>query len=81
MTIETDGRWVHEGRTIRRESLVKLFAGILRREDDGEYYLVTPVEKWRIQVNDSAFHGSGCAGRKRTSEADIAICHQFGRAR
>lgn len=45
-----DGRWLHEGRPIVRESLVRLFASILRREADGAYYLVTPVEKWRIGV-------------------------------
>jgi hypothetical protein len=30
---------------------VKLFASILRREEDGDYYLVTPVEKWRVRVD------------------------------
>jgi hypothetical protein len=44
------GGWLHEGGEIKRPALVKLFASILRREDDGDYYLVTPVEKWRIQV-------------------------------
>ena len=48
--IAADGVWYHEGTAIQRESLVRLFASILRREDDGEYYLVTPAEKWRIQV-------------------------------
>lgn len=48
--IAGDGQWFHEGRPIRREALVRLFASILRREDDGDYYLVTPVEKWRIRV-------------------------------
>ncbi len=48
--IDRDGHWYHEGRRIERESLVRLFASILRREEDGEYYLVTPVEKWRIRV-------------------------------
>jgi hypothetical protein len=48
--IKRDGNWIHEGRPIVRETLVRLFASILRREDDGEYYLVTPVEKWRLQV-------------------------------
>ncbi|NKI17341.1 DUF1285 domain-containing protein [Spongiibacter sp. KMU-166] len=47
-----DGRWIHEGGEIKRHELVKLFASILRREEDGEYYLVTPVEKWRVQVED-----------------------------
>lgn len=48
--ITCDGRWFHEGSVIERSSLVSVFASILRREEDGEYYLVTPVEKWRIQV-------------------------------
>lgn len=49
--IAADGCWYHEGTPIRRESLVRLFASILRREKDGEYYLVTPAEKWRIAVD------------------------------
>jgi hypothetical protein len=49
--ISADGTWYHDGGVIRRESLVRLFASILRREDDGEYYLVTPAEKWRIEVD------------------------------
>ena len=48
--IAADGRWFHEGGEIRRDALVRLFASILRCEEDGEYYLVTPVEKWRIVV-------------------------------
>ena len=40
---------------IQREALVRLFASILRRDDDGHYYLVTPVEKWRIRVSDAPF--------------------------
>ncbi len=49
--IEADGTWYHEGRVIARDAIVRLFASILRREDDGEYYLVTPGEKWRIKVD------------------------------
>lgn len=48
--IAADGSWYHNGGEIQREAIVKLFASILRREEDGEYYLVTPGEKWRIQV-------------------------------
>ena len=48
--IKADGRWFHEGDEIKREPLVRLFASLLRREEDGEYYLVTPAEKWRIRV-------------------------------
>ena len=50
MAISTDGTWHHEGVPIKRAELWQLFAGILRREDDNEYYLVTPVEKCRVGV-------------------------------
>lgn len=52
--IDRRGDWYHEGGLIRRRALVELFASILRREADGCHYLVTPVEKWRIQVEDAA---------------------------
>lgn len=50
MAIRADGSWWHEGREIKRPALVRLFASILRREADGYYYLVTPVEKCRVDV-------------------------------
>ena len=53
--IARDGTWWHEGVPIKRDSLVKLFSTLLRREDDGHYYLVTPTEKWHIQVEDAPF--------------------------
>ena len=56
IVIHRDGRWSHEGDPIRRAALVRLFASILRREADGEYYLVTPVEKWRIKVEALPLH-------------------------
>ena len=52
--IDRDGNWYHEGTRIERHALVQLFASILRREADGDHYLVTPVEKWRIRVDDAA---------------------------
>ncbi len=54
ITIMRDGRWLHEGSEIKRSELVRLFAGILRLDDDG-YYLVTPVEKLSIEVQDAPF--------------------------
>ena len=50
MAISSDGTWYHEGVAIKRAELWQLFAGILRHEEDGEYYLVTPVEKCRVEV-------------------------------
>ncbi len=52
--IAVDGSWHHEGRVFRRDALVRLFAGVLRREAD-DYFLVTPAEKLRIQVDDAPF--------------------------
>ncbi len=54
MVIKADGRWEHEGDEIKREKLVRLFSTILRREGD-EFFLVTPVEKWRIKVEGAPF--------------------------
>ena len=55
MLIARDGTWIHEGKPIRRPAMVNLFASILRRDEDQHYYLVTPVEKVRIQVEDCPF--------------------------
>jgi uncharacterized protein len=55
MVIRRDGSWWHEGRRITRERLVKLFARILRKDDDGVHYLVTPVEKQAVQVEAAPF--------------------------
>ncbi len=54
MRIARDGQWYYQGSSINRIALVRLFSTILRREDD-DYYLVTPVEKWRIQVDLAPF--------------------------
>ncbi len=55
MQILSDGSWLHEGRAITRPALVRLFASILRREPDGGFVLVTPVEKLDIEVDDAPF--------------------------
>lgn len=55
MVIRRDGSWWHEGTRIGRPALVRLFARILRKDEDGETYLVTPVEKIRIEVQAGHF--------------------------
>jgi len=55
MRIDMDGTWYHQGTPIRREGLVRLFASILTRLENGEYWLVTPVERGRIEVADAPF--------------------------
>lgn len=57
--IARDGRWYHEGGVFEREALVRLFASILKREDD-QFYLVTPVEKWRLRVEATPFVAVDC---------------------
>ncbi|CAN1539150.1 Protein of unknown function DUF1285 [Rhabdaerophilaceae bacterium] len=54
MRIARDGQWFYQGTPILRQPLVKLFASILRRDDD-RYVLVTPVERVGIMVEDAPF--------------------------
>ena len=55
MKIMRDGSWYHEGRPIERHALVKLFSTVLKRDPRGQHWLVTPVERGKIDVEDSAF--------------------------
>ena len=55
MRIARDGAWFYRGSPIGRLPLVKLFASVLRREADGSYWLVTPAERGRIEVEDVPF--------------------------
>lgn len=52
--IAANGDWYHEGTRIERFSIAKLFATILRL-DEGEFFLVNPVEKLKIEVEDAPF--------------------------
>jgi len=53
--IRSDGTWFYMGTPIGRMPLVQLFSSVLRKDDDGDTYLVTPVEKIRIRVEDAHF--------------------------
>ena len=55
MRIAADGTWFHQGSPIGRMEMVRLFSTILRREADGSFVLVTPVEKLTIDVEDAPF--------------------------
>jgi hypothetical protein len=55
MEIRRDGTWFYMGTPIGRHALVQLFATVLRKDDDGKTYLVTPVEKIGIRVEDAHF--------------------------
>ncbi|MBU2329303.1 MAG: DUF1285 domain-containing protein [Alphaproteobacteria bacterium] len=55
MEIKADGTWFYMGTPIGREPLVRLFSTVLRKDEDGKTYLVTPVEKVGIRVEDAHF--------------------------
>lgn len=55
MRIRRDGVWMYQGTPIARPALVKLFASILRKDDDGRTYLVTPAEKVDVEIEDAPF--------------------------
>ena len=69
IAIKRDGTWFHEGSPINRAQLVRLFSTVIRKDDD-DYFLVTPVEKLKIKVEDAPFiavlmrvEGEGAAQR------------------
>jgi hypothetical protein len=55
MKIRRDGVWLYQESPIGRIALVKLFASILRKDEDGKTYLVTPAEKVDVEVEDAPF--------------------------
>ena len=55
MEIRADGTWFYLGTPIGRAPLVRLFSTVLRKDEDGKTYLVTPVEKVGIRVVDAPF--------------------------
>lgn len=53
--IAHDGKWYHDGSVIEREPLVRLFATVLKRKNDGKYWLETPAERGVVEVEDAPF--------------------------
>ena len=82
MRIARDGTWYHQGSPIGRPAMVRLFSTILRREEDGRFVLVTPVEKLDIEVEDAPFlavemkrdgEGEGASLAFRLNTGDLVI--------
>src|SRR4029453_14506512 len=89
MRIPRDGTWFYLGTPIGRPALVRLFSTILKRED-GKHFLVTPVEKVGIRVDDAPFMavemqieegGDGRLLRFRTNVDDWVPCDAAHRLR
>lgn len=83
LAIRGDGAWFYKGSVIARPALVKLFSRVLRRDEDGRYYLVTPAERVDVLVEDAPFlavemqiDGDGEAQQItfRTNVDDIVRC-------
>jgi hypothetical protein len=55
LRIARDGMWFYHGSPIGRKPMVRLFASVLQRDAAGDYWLVTPVERCRIRVDDAPF--------------------------
>jgi uncharacterized protein len=85
MRIARDGTWFYQGTPIGRSALVRLFSTILKHED-GKHFLVTPVEKVGITVEDAPFvavemQREDDALRFRTNVDDWVTCDAEHRLR
>ncbi|UOR15446.1 DUF1285 domain-containing protein [Qipengyuania aquimaris] len=69
MVIKTDGTWIHDGSPITRPAMVRAFAGLLNRENDGSYWLVVPYQKLSIEVEDACFIATDVS----ETEGDLAF--------
>lgn len=76
--VNRKGEWLYEGKPIAREAIVRLFSTILRREPDGHYYLVTPVEKWRIQVEDTPLLAHSLRAEGEGAQRTLSVTTNVG---
>lgn len=72
MRIAADGTWFYLGTPIGRPALVRLFASVLKREGE-RYFLVTPVEKVGIRVEDAPFLAVECAVENRGPQQNLVF--------
>jgi uncharacterized protein len=86
MEIRADGTWFYMGTPIGRAPLVRLFSTVLRKDANGKTYLVTPVEKVGIRVEDAHFiavemaAGETEAGRVLTFRTNVGDVAEAGAA-
>lgn len=77
MRITRDGTWWHQGSPINRPRMVRMFSRVLRREEDG-YYLVTPVEKVKVDVEVAPLLAVRMETRSGDPEPEIAFQTNVG---
>ncbi len=73
MEIKADGTWFYMGTPIGRKALVQLFSTVLRKDEDGKTYLVTPVELVGITVEDAHFIGVEMNAHEKDGEQVITL--------
>jgi hypothetical protein len=73
MEIKADGTWFYMGTPIGRKALVQLFSTVLRKDEDGKTYLVTPVELVGITVEDAHFIGVEMNAHEQYGEQVITL--------
>jgi hypothetical protein len=78
MVIKRDGTWFYLGTPIGRMPLVRLFSTVLRKDEDGKTYLVTPVEKIGITVEDAPFIAVEMNASRRDGEQVITFRTNVG---
>lgn len=78
MEIRADGTWFYMGTPIGREPLVRLFSTVLRKDEDGKTYLVTPVEKVGIRVEDAHFVAVEMSATQEAGESVLTFRTNVG---
>ena len=70
--VDREGLWYHEGRLIKRHAIARVFSSILRYEQNA-YYLVTPMEKLKIHVEDVPFIGTSTETRGEGVDLEVIV--------
>ncbi|MDI7860856.1 DUF1285 domain-containing protein [Rhizobiaceae bacterium n13] len=78
MEIKADGTWFYMGTPIGREPLVRLFSTVMRKDEDGKTYLVTPVEKVGIRIADAPFLAVEMSATERDDEQILTFRTNVG---
>lgn len=73
MRIAADGRWFHDGGEITRPAMVRAFSALLTRDPDGRHWLLSPVEKLAIAVDDAAFVATDLTVREEAGRPVLAF--------
>ena len=73
MRIASDGKWFHQGGEITRPAMIRAFSSLLRRDADGQYWLVTPQQKLSIIVDDAPFIAAELQNEGEGPERSLAF--------